>query len=35
MVGVAGADKPVERDVEHLVEPLEHIGVAPGEVGGG
>jgi hypothetical protein len=32
VVFVGGADEPVERDVELLVESLEHIGVAPREL---
>ena len=34
MVGVGGADEPVERDVELLLQSLEHIGVAPRQLRG-
>ena len=34
MVGVAGADEPVERDVEALLHALEHLGVGAGQLGG-
>ena len=34
VVGVGGADEPVEGDVQLLLQPLEHIGVAPGQLGG-
>ena len=34
VVGIGGADEPVEGDVELLLQPLEHVGVAPGQLGG-
>ena len=34
MVGIGGADEPVERDVEPLLHPLEHVGVAPRQLRG-
>ena len=34
MVGVGGPDEPVEGDVELLLQPLEHVRVAPRELGG-
>ena len=34
VVGVGGADEPVEGDVQLLLQPLEHIGVAAGQLGG-
>ena len=35
MVGIGGPDEPVERDVQPLLQPLEHIGVAPSQIRGG
>ena len=34
VVGIGGADEPVERDVELLLQPLEHIRVAPRQLRG-
>ena len=34
MIGVGGADEPVEGDVELFLQPLEHVGVAPRQLGG-
>ena len=34
MVGIRGADEPVERDVEPLLQALEHIRIAPRQLGG-